>query len=47
MATIPATLTRLSTEIQASFLNTVQTGQLVNAALLERGCWARLTPRSR
>ena len=46
-AMMPGILTRLSTAGQASFLNTVQTGHFANAALLERGCWARVTPRSR
>ena len=44
---IPGILTRLSTVGQASFLNTVHTGHFANAALLERGCWARVTPRRR
>src|ERR1700685_3601550 len=40
----PGIFTRLSSVGQASSLKTVHTGQLVNAALFERGLFARVTP---
>ena len=36
---------RSSTVGQACWVSTLQNGQLENAGLLARGCWARLTPR--
>ncbi len=46
-AMMPGILTRFRTVGHASFLNTVHTGHFANAALLARGCCARVTPRSR